>query len=137
MLLRSPVVFQTGTSSISLQNNPLDFLLRKGRKMRLNSYIGLSILRCYFHEVVNNPMFSEMTLLLTESLELVEGNEASGPAGPTGEESFDCERGRGASGGIVYKITAAFREPEGLLQQAGSDLTFERESRRGGVHVAP
>ena len=38
-------------------------------------------------------MFSEMTFLLTESLELVEGNEASGPAGPTtGEESFDCER---------------------------------------------
>lgn len=29
--------------------------------------------------------------------------------GPTGEDSFDCERGRGASGGIVYKITAAFR----------------------------
>lgn len=36
-------------------------------------------------------MFSEMTFLLTESLFLVEGNEASGPAGPTGEESFDCE----------------------------------------------
>lgn len=25
-----------------------------------------------------------------KELELVEGNEASGPAGPTGEESFDC-----------------------------------------------
>ena len=40
---------------------------------------------------IYNPMFSEMTFLLTESLFLVEGNEASGPAGPTGEESFDCE----------------------------------------------
>lgn len=35
-------------------------------------------------------MFSEF--LLTESLELVEGKEASGPAGLTGEESFDCAR---------------------------------------------
>lgn len=39
---------------------------------------------------------------------------------------------QGASGSIVYKITAAF-SPQ---KQAGGDLTFERESRRGGVHVA-
>lgn len=34
-----------------------------------------------------------------------------GSAGLTGEESFDLERGRGASGGlvIVYKRTLAFR----------------------------
>ena len=38
-------------------------------------------------------MFSEMTFLLTESLELVEGKEV---AGLTGEESFDSEGGRGA-----------------------------------------
>lgn len=60
-------------------------------------------------------MFSEMTFLLTESLELVEGKEASGSSGLTGEESFDCEGGRGASGGIVYKITAAFRSDLSLV----------------------
>lgn len=41
---------------------------------------------------------------------------------------------QGASGGIVYKRTAAFRSD---LSLSGGDLTFERESRRGGVHVAP
>ncbi|KAK7298910.1 hypothetical protein VNO77_46230 [Canavalia gladiata] len=40
--------------------------------------------------------------------------------------------------GIVYKITAAFRSDLSLPQkQAGSDPTFEREFRRGGVHIAP
>lgn len=34
---------------------------------------------CNVHEVVYNPMFSEMTFLLTESLELVEGKEANYP----------------------------------------------------------
>lgn len=29
-------------------------------------------------------------------LTAVEGKEASGPAGPAGEESFDCEGGRGS-----------------------------------------
>lgn len=29
--------------------------------------------------------------------------------------------------GIVYKITAAFRSDPPFLQQAGGDLTFERE----------
>lgn len=60
-------------------------------------------------------MFSEMTFLLTESLELAEGNEASGSAGLTGEDSFDCEGGRGASDGIVYKITVTFRSDLSLF----------------------
>lgn len=60
-------------------------------------------------------MFSEMTFLLTESLKLVKGKEASGPAGLTGEESFDFEGGRGASGGIVYKKMAAFRSDLSLF----------------------
>lgn len=46
---------------------------------------------------------------------------------------------RSASGGIVivYKRTLAFRSDPSLLQEAGGDLTFKRESRRGGVHLAP
>ena len=54
------------------------------------------LIGCNVHEVVYNQMFNKMTFLLTESLELVEGNEASGPADPAGEESFDCEGGRGS-----------------------------------------
>lgn len=40
---------------------------------------GLSMTRCHFDEVLDNPIFSEITIL-TESLESVEGDEASGPA---------------------------------------------------------
>jgi len=35
--------------------------------------------------------------------------------------------------GIIYKIKAAFRNDPPFLLKAGGDLTFERESRRGGV----
>lgn len=41
---------------------------------------GLSMTRCHFDEVFDNPIFSEITFILTESLESVEGDEASGPA---------------------------------------------------------
>jgi len=37
---------------------------------------GLSMTRCHFDEVLDNPIF----FILTESLESVEGDEASGPA---------------------------------------------------------
>lgn len=42
---------------------------------------------------------------------------------------------QGASGSIVYKRKAAFRSDLSLFNASG-DRTFERESRRGGVHVA-
>lgn len=45
------------------------------------------LIGCNVHEVVYNQMFSEMTFLLTELLELVEGKEASGPAGPVPQRS--------------------------------------------------
>jgi len=41
------------------------------------------LIGCNVHEVVYNPMFSDMTFLLTELLELVEGAESS---------SFDLRR---------------------------------------------
>jgi hypothetical protein len=41
---------------------------------------------------------------------------------------------RGASDGIVYKITAAFRSDLSLFNKP---VAFKRESRRGGIHVAP
>ncbi|KAH0988311.1 hypothetical protein GBA52_015488 [Prunus armeniaca] len=70
-------------------------------------------------------MFSEMTFLLTESLELVEGNEASGPAGPTtGEESFDCER----------RITAAFRSDLSLFNKPAV-ISLSKESLDVAVYT--
>lgn len=41
---------------------------------------GLSMTRCHFDEVLDNPIFSEITFIFTESLSSVEGDEASGPA---------------------------------------------------------
>ena len=82
---------RTFPHSRSLQQRPLDFLVRKGRCISILDFRFCVVF--FSRGFVYNPMFSEMTFLLTESLELVEGNEASGPAGPTtGEESFDCER---------------------------------------------
>lgn len=58
----------------------LPFLVRSGRNRNLKKCIEDSrLIGCNVHEVVYNQMFSEMTFLLTESLELVEGKEANYP----------------------------------------------------------
>ncbi len=66
--------------TLTLGSSLLPFLVRSGRNRNLKKCIEDSrLIGCNVHEVVYNPMFSEMTFLLTESLELVEGKEANYP----------------------------------------------------------
>lgn len=44
-----------------------------------------SILHCHFNKVLDNPIFDEITFILTESLELVQGDGVSGPARGAGQ----------------------------------------------------
>jgi len=66
--------------TLTLGSSLLPFLVRSGRNRNLKKWIAdCRLSGCNVHEVVYNPMFSEMTFLLTESLELVEGKEANYP----------------------------------------------------------